>query len=340
MATVTNMVCAEWRSYGIQRSDRGFQVRPLLKSEGLFASQLHWVNRTPITEVMTCTVKTVTVEPIFLVQSSQLMMITLRVIFDEPQIAVTPGRSFMFYQDDMSWWWYHRKTHLIESRRTTNDRKQLGVTTWLIRLYDRTIAFSLEICQAVALVQQVKKDGRCDKDAFEASRLNAILNTNPANTVGVFGREANLKLGLECLVKGIDSTPAGSDITRYIISWWRLNVNYLLAADSMSRLGDRIQTAGVKLSSSICLMSQMISNLRRHLLRCSEPLWSSYSLGFWVRQQYFSRHQANIRFVPAVIRHSKRCFVAASSWRRRRHLIFGRKMIEAGSNPASSHVIY
>ena len=79
-------------------------------------------------------------------------------------------------------------------------------------LYDRTIAFA-GICQAVALVQQVAKDGHCDKDAFEAS-LNAILNTNPANTVGVFGREANLKLGLECLVKGIDSTPAGSDITR------------------------------------------------------------------------------------------------------------------------------
>lgn len=51
---------------------------PLLKSEGLIASQLHWVNRTPITEVMTCTVKHVTVKQIFLVQSSQLMMRTLR----------------------------------------------------------------------------------------------------------------------------------------------------------------------------------------------------------------------------------------------------------------------
>ncbi|CDS95536.1 hypothetical protein VCR4J5_1270094 [Vibrio crassostreae] len=30
----------------------------------------------------------------------------------------------------MSWWRYHRKTHL--TNRTTNDRRQLGVTTWLI----------------------------------------------------------------------------------------------------------------------------------------------------------------------------------------------------------------
>ncbi|EHK2875320.1 DUF489 family protein, partial [Vibrio parahaemolyticus] len=49
-------------------------------------------------------------------------------------------------------------------------------------LYDRTIAFA-GICQAVALVQQVARNGHCDQDAFETS-MNAILNTNPANTIG------------------------------------------------------------------------------------------------------------------------------------------------------------
>ncbi|MGL5110020.1 MAG: DUF489 family protein, partial [Vibrio ordalii] len=44
-------------------------------------------------------------------------------------------------------------------------------------LYDHTIAFA-GICQAVALVQHVAKNGHCDSDAFETS-LTAILSTNP-----------------------------------------------------------------------------------------------------------------------------------------------------------------
>ncbi|EOC1849318.1 DUF489 family protein, partial [Vibrio vulnificus] len=83
-------------------------------------------------------------------------------------------------------------------------------------LYDRTIAFA-GMCQAVALVQQIARNGHCDQDAFETS-IKAILNTNPANTLDVFGNESQLKLGLECLVKGIDSTPTGSEVTRYLIS--------------------------------------------------------------------------------------------------------------------------
>ncbi|HGP4802998.1 TPA: DUF489 family protein, partial [Vibrio cholerae O1] len=42
-------------------------------------------------------------------------------------------------------------------------------------IYDRTIAFA-GICQAVALVQQVAKNGYCDSDAFETS-LKAITCT-------------------------------------------------------------------------------------------------------------------------------------------------------------------
>ena len=106
-------------------------------------------------------------------------------------------------------------------------------------LYDQTIAFA-GICQAVALVQQVAKNGHCDSDAFEAS-LKAILNTSPVNTVGVFGRESNLKIGLECIVKGIDSTPSGSEVTRYIISLMALERKLSGRKDAMSQLGDRIQ---------------------------------------------------------------------------------------------------
>jgi len=70
---------------------------PRLFSKGLIASQLHWVDREPIRELVRCTVKTryrqqdipCVIEPI----DDE----TIRVIFDEPQSAVTPGQSAVFY---------------------------------------------------------------------------------------------------------------------------------------------------------------------------------------------------------------------------------------------------
>ena len=63
----------------------------------MIAKQLHWVNRQSIREPFRCTVKTryrqtdipCVIEPI----DDE----TIRVIFDEPQAAVTPGQSAVFY---------------------------------------------------------------------------------------------------------------------------------------------------------------------------------------------------------------------------------------------------
>ncbi|NOH34546.1 high frequency lysogenization protein HflD [Vibrio chagasii] len=192
-------------------------------------------------------------------------------------------------------------------------------------LYDRTIAFA-GICQAVALVQQVAKDGHCDKDAFEAS-LGAILNTSPANTVGVFGREANLKLGLECLVKGIDSTPAGSDITRYIISLMALERKLSSRNDSMSQLGDRIQTAERQSEHFDLFDEQMISNLASIYLDVVSPIGPRIQVSGTpaVLQQTSTQHKVRALLLSGIR--------SAVLWRqvggKRRHLIFGRKkMIE------------
>ena len=72
-----------------------------LLSTGLIAQQLHWVDRQPIHEPLRCTVKTryrqtdvpCTIEPI----DDE----SIKVIFDEPQIAVTPGQSAVFYLDEV-----------------------------------------------------------------------------------------------------------------------------------------------------------------------------------------------------------------------------------------------
>ena len=72
-----------------------------LLSTGLIAQQLHWVDRQPIREPLRCAVKTryrqtdvpCTIEPI----DDE----SIKVIFDEPQIAVTPGQSAVFYLDEV-----------------------------------------------------------------------------------------------------------------------------------------------------------------------------------------------------------------------------------------------
>ncbi|WP_428773430.1 high frequency lysogenization protein HflD [Vibrio sp.] len=192
-------------------------------------------------------------------------------------------------------------------------------------IYDRTIAFA-GMCQAVALVQQMAKDGYCDSDAFETS-LNAILNTNPSSTLNVFGREANLKIGLECLVKGIDSTPAGSEITRYIISLMALERKLNSRRDAMSQLGDRISMLHRQLEHYDLLDENMISNLASVYLDVISPIGPRIQV---TGTPSVLQQTSNQQKVRALLLSGIRCAVL---WRqvggKRRHLIFGRKkMIE------------
>ncbi|EGR2794360.1 tRNA 2-thiouridine(34) synthase MnmA [Vibrio navarrensis] len=77
------------------------QEHPLLKSEGLVASQLHWVDREPIREVMKCSVKTRYRQQDIACTIIPIDDDNIKVIFDEAQIAVTPGQSAVFYQGDV-----------------------------------------------------------------------------------------------------------------------------------------------------------------------------------------------------------------------------------------------
>ncbi len=72
-----------------------------LLSSGLIASQLHWVDRQPIREKRRCTVKTRYRQADIDCVIEPLDDETIRVIFDEPQIAVTPGQSAVFYQGEV-----------------------------------------------------------------------------------------------------------------------------------------------------------------------------------------------------------------------------------------------
>lgn len=72
-----------------------------LLSSGLIASQLHWVDRKVIRQPVRCTVKTRYRQEDIPCEIQPIDDETIRVVFDEPQIAVTPGQSAVFYQGEV-----------------------------------------------------------------------------------------------------------------------------------------------------------------------------------------------------------------------------------------------
>jgi tRNA-specific 2-thiouridylase len=74
---------------------------PRLYSDGLVASQLHWVDRTPIRAPRRCTVKTRYRQQDIPCLIQPIDDETIRVIFDEKQAAVTPGQSAVFYDGEV-----------------------------------------------------------------------------------------------------------------------------------------------------------------------------------------------------------------------------------------------
>jgi len=74
---------------------------PRLYSTGLLANQLHWVDRKGPGKAIKCSVKTRYRQQDIPCQITPNTDGSLLVEFDEPQKAVTPGQSAVFYQNEM-----------------------------------------------------------------------------------------------------------------------------------------------------------------------------------------------------------------------------------------------
>lgn len=74
---------------------------PRLYSHGLVAKQIHWVKRNSLESTRRLTVKTRYRQEDIPCSVTPLADGNLEVIFDEPQKAVTPGQSAVFYDGDV-----------------------------------------------------------------------------------------------------------------------------------------------------------------------------------------------------------------------------------------------
>lgn len=74
---------------------------PALLSSGLIASQLHWVDRTGPQQAMRLTVKTRYRQTDIPCEATPQADGSIRVVFDSPQKAVTPGQSAVFYLNEV-----------------------------------------------------------------------------------------------------------------------------------------------------------------------------------------------------------------------------------------------
>ncbi|WP_441743297.1 tRNA 2-thiouridine(34) synthase MnmA [Flavobacterium sp. W21_SRS_FM6] len=74
---------------------------PRLYSKGLIAKQLHWVDRAGPQQTLRCVVKTRYRQADIPCVVSPQKDGSVQVLFDEPQKAVTPGQSAVFYADEV-----------------------------------------------------------------------------------------------------------------------------------------------------------------------------------------------------------------------------------------------
>lgn len=188
-------------------------------------------------------------------------------------------------------------------------------------IYDRTLALA-GLCQSIALVQAVAQSGHCDSHALETS-LNAVLVTNPSQTLSVFGgQEQNLNVGLTYLAQGIDTQSSRSDTTRYLISLLSLERKLATQSASLTTLGERIQMLVRQQAHYDLLDETMLSNFASVYLDVISPLGPRIQVtgSPQVLQQTLNQYK-----VRALLLSGIRCAVL---WRqvggKRRHLIFGR----------------
>nr|WP_202405649.1 MULTISPECIES: high frequency lysogenization protein HflD [Halomonas] len=108
---------------------------------------------------------------------------------------------------------------------------------------DQTLALA-GIFQAASLVHQTATKGQCLQDPLETT-IRSLFETDPGNTLDVYGDLYGLREGLKTLSRAMGQQPASQDaqILRYSLSLVQLEARLHKQPDMMDTIGERIEQA-------------------------------------------------------------------------------------------------
>lgn len=126
--------------------------------------------------------------------------------------------------------------------------------------------------QAVALVQQVAREGRADAAPFEAS-MASVFRIDAESTEAVYGGSAQLPLGLATLCRqlGADKARQDRELMRYAVSLLFLERQLVRNGKMMGRVREGIEAA-IAQSEHYCVTHENV------LARLAETYASTVSL--------------------------------------------------------------
>ncbi|MGM0450623.1 MAG: high frequency lysogenization protein HflD [Pseudomonadota bacterium] len=110
-------------------------------------------------------------------------------------------------------------------------------------LRDQTLALA-GVFQASSLVHQTATKGQCLQDPLETT-IRSLFETDPSNTLDVYGDLYGLREGLKILSRSMGEQPAGHDaqILRYSLSLVQLEARLRKQPAMMDTIGERIEQA-------------------------------------------------------------------------------------------------
>ncbi len=146
----------------------------------------------------------------------------LEVCFEQPQRAVTPGQSVVFYDGEVCLGGavIAATDAAFGGLSPSPDRESRRVFEFLAMNEERVLALA-GVFQAATLVQQLAHDGRCDETAMEAS-IASVFRIDAPSVAAVYGNVSGVRLGLRSMINQIDESSRDMALTRMVVSVLRL----------------------------------------------------------------------------------------------------------------------
>jgi high frequency lysogenization protein len=191
---------------------------------------------------------------------------------------------------------------------------------------EQIIAFAA-LCQAASAVQNLARNGSIESDELSLL-LRSIVNTNPANTLDVYGddlKNLHKGFGLICQQLGDTHKTKDPELTRYIVSVIALSTKLYKNGNLMQKLGERIAAVDRQLQHYDIDNEVVIASLASIYSDLISPISNKIQIAGDVAVLKQTNNQHKIRaLLLAAVR-------AAVLWRqlggKRRNILFKRRQI-------------